>query len=97
MGLEADFDVALSFAGEDRAYVDRVANLLRDRGVKVFYDRFEEADLWGKNLYDYLSELYQRRARFTVMFISRAYGAKRWTDHESAAAQLHRFQAVLVD
>lgn len=87
-----DFDIALSFAGEDRAYVDRVANLLRDRGVKVFYDLFGEAELWGKDLYVHLTDLYQKRARFTVMFISAAYGAKLWTNHERKAAPARAFQ-----
>lgn len=87
-----DFDIALSFAGEDRAYVDAVAHALRDSGVKVFYDLFEEVDLWGKDLYAHLSELYQKRARFTVMFISAAYSSKLWTNHERRAAQARAFQ-----
>lgn len=87
-----DFDVALSFAGEDRAYVDSVARALRDRGIKVFYDLFEEADLWGKDLYVHLTEVYQKRARFTIMFISKAYGDKLWTNHERRAAQARAFQ-----
>ena len=87
-----DFDVALTFAGEDRVYVDRVANLLRAEGVKVFYDMFEQADLWGQDLYVYLSELYQRRARFTVMFISKHYAEKQWANHERKAAQARAFQ-----
>lgn len=92
MGKDTDFDIALSFAGEDRAYVDAVAHTLRDRGVKVFYDLFEEADLWGKDLYAHLSEIYQKRARFTVMFISEAYNRKLWTNHERRAAQAKAFQ-----
>lgn len=87
-----DFDVALSFAGEDRTYVDDVASILRDQGIKVFYDLFEEADLWGKDLYVHLAEVYQRRAHFTVMFISQAYGTKLWTNHERRAAQARAFQ-----
>jgi hypothetical protein len=86
-----DFDIALSFAGEDRAYVDAVAHALRDKGVKVFYDLFEEVNLWGKDLYVHLSEVYQRRARFTVMFISAAYARKLWTNHERRAAQARAF------
>lgn len=43
-----DYDIALSFAGEDREYVDIVANTLHQLGVKVFYDKYEEADLWGR-------------------------------------------------
>jgi len=50
MNRDVEFEIALSFAGENRTYVDQVANLLRDSGVKVFYDLFEEASPWGKNL-----------------------------------------------
>ncbi|RXH06551.1 toll/interleukin-1 receptor domain-containing protein [Bradyrhizobium vignae] len=92
MSENRDYDIALSFAGEDRDYVDRVANLLKDRGVKVFYDLFEEADLWGKDLYVHLSEVYHKRARFTVMFISEAYAKKLWTNHERKSAQARAFQ-----
>jgi hypothetical protein len=81
------YDVALSFAGEDRHYVDQVAELLRQADVRVFYDRFEEADLWGKNLYDHLSDVYRNKARYTVMFISKHYAAKAWTNLERQNAQ----------
>jgi hypothetical protein len=81
------YDVALSFAGEDRPYVELVAEQLRSRGTSVFYDRDEEAHLWGKNLYEYLSDLYQHRARFVLMFVSRHYAGKRWPNHERKAAQ----------
>lgn len=86
------YDIALSFAGEERVYVDRVANILRERGVSVFYDLFEEADLWGKDLYAHLVDVYQNRAKFTVMFISKAYASKLWTNHERRAAQARAFQ-----
>jgi hypothetical protein len=57
----------------------------------VFYDKLEEADLWGKNLYTNLSNVYRKRARFTVMFISRWYAQKRWTNFEREAAQARAF------
>lgn len=41
MSRSPEFDIALSFAGEDRGYVDQVAHILRDRGIKVLYDLFE--------------------------------------------------------
>lgn len=72
------FDVSRSFAGEDEPYVSSVAYLLRDRGVTVFYHRFEEANLWGRNLYDVLSDVYHKQARFTVMSISKHFAAKAW-------------------
>jgi hypothetical protein len=92
MDVNRAYDIALSFAGEERDYVDRVANLLKERGVKVFYDLFEEADLWGKDLYVHLSEVYNQRAKFTVMFISKAYAEKLWTNHERKSAQARAFQ-----
>ena len=36
-----DFDVALSYAGEDRAYVQQVAALLQRRDIRVFYDEHQ--------------------------------------------------------
>lgn len=89
---QREFDIALSFAGENREYVDQVANLLRDDGVKVFYDLFEEENLWGKNLYEYLSEIYSEKAVYTIMFISHHYAKKMWTNHERQAMQARAFQ-----
>lgn len=40
MTRNVKFDIALSFAGEDRPYVQEVANILRNRGISVFYDVF---------------------------------------------------------
>ncbi len=85
------YHIALSFAGEDRDYVDKVATHLKAAGVEVFYDRFEEADLWGRDLYAHLSEVYRDRARYTVMFVSEAYGQKLWTNHERKSAQARAF------
>jgi hypothetical protein len=48
---EFDYDLALSFAGEDRPVAESLAGLLRDDGVRVFYDAYEKAALWGKDLY----------------------------------------------
>ena len=81
------YEVALSYAGEDREYVDEVARLLREQGVAVFYDRFEEAELWGKNLVDHFSAIYGERSRFVVIFASEHYARKPWTTLERRAAQ----------
>ena len=81
------YQVALSFAGEDRPYVDRVAQELKRAGVSVFYDRYEEAALWGKNLYDHLRRVYSEESDFAIIFISAAYAAKVWTNHERESAQ----------
>ena len=82
-----DYDVALSFAGEDRAYVEAVADAARDLGVRVFYDLYEEVGLWGKDLYEHLDWVYRKAARFCVLFASSSYAEKVWTTHERCSAQ----------
>lgn len=81
------YEVALSFAGEDRAYVAMVADELKHRGISVFYDDYEKSELWGKNLYEHLIEVYQKTAQFVVIFISKHYREKVWANHERRAAQ----------
>jgi len=92
MTRQVEFDIALSFAGEDRNYVDQVAYILKSKGISVFYDKFEEANLWGKNLYDYLSDVYRNKAFYTIMFISESYNKKLWANHERQAMQSRAFQ-----
>ena len=92
MSNTKEFEIALSFAGEDREYVDQVANLLRSSGVKLFYDLFEEENLWGKNLYDYLTDIYMNKAHYTIMFISKNYAKKVWANHERESMQATAFQ-----
>jgi hypothetical protein len=81
------YDVALSFAGENRTYVEEVAIGLKTVGIEVFYDAFEQATLWGKNLVDHLAEIYQKRSRYVVMFVSEHYAKKAWPQHERQHAQ----------
>jgi len=90
--METKYDVALSFAGEDRYYVKEVAEILRDSGMQVFYDEFEESNLWGKNLYTYLRDVYRDQARYTIMFCSENYSKKLWTNHERESAQERAFK-----
>jgi hypothetical protein len=88
---EFEYDVCLSFAGEDRGYVEQVATFLQSLGVAVFYDRYEQVDLWGKDLYVHLDEIYRKKARYCVVFISEHYGRKLWTSHERRSAQARAF------
>lgn len=79
------YEIVLSFAGEDRDYVERVAAFLKDNEVRCFYDKYEEVTLWGKDLAEHLDKVY-RSARFCVMFISAHYATKVWTSHERRSA-----------
>ncbi len=82
-----EYDIALSFAGEDRAYVEMVAEQLKARDISVFYDGYEEDALWGKDLYVHLADIYRLKSKYTLIFISKHYSEKVWTNHERKAAQ----------
>ncbi len=81
-----DFDVALSFAGEDRDYVRRVARSLHERDVRIFFDEERLVDMWGEDLGDFLDEVYRKRSRYALVFISRHYVEKAWPSHERKSA-----------
>ena len=89
---ERQYDVALSFAGEDRHHAKRLAELLDACGYSVFYDDFERAQLWGKDLYVDLSSVYRNLARYCVVFMSKHYAQKPWTNHERRSAQARAFE-----
>ncbi len=86
-----EYDVTFSFAEEDRAFVDKVAERLKRKKIKIFYDKDALIDTWGKNMYSHLDDIYRNKARFCVMFISRHYKEKRWTQHERDSAQTRAF------
>jgi hypothetical protein len=89
---EFEYDVALSFAGEDRTIANKFADLLKSKGIKIFYDEYEAADMWGKDLIDHLVNIYSRKARYCVMFISQYYPLKKWTKVKRMAAQERAFR-----
>lgn len=89
--LNVDYDVALSFAGEERAYVEDTAKILIRSGIKVFYDKYEDVALWGKDLYQHLDNIYQNKAKYVIIFISKNYADKLWTSHELKSAQARAF------
>ena len=86
MNENAEYEVALSFAGEQRPYVEEVARFLQSRGIGVFYDEFESVSLWGRDLVEELQDVYENRSKCVVMFVSKEYVSKSWPNHERRAS-----------
>ena len=82
-----NFDVAISFAGTEREQAEQLATILKGAGISVFYDDFFPEFLWGKNLVDTFDEIFRKRARYCVIFISKEYKERLWTNHERQSAQ----------
>ena len=80
--MKYEYDVAISFAREDRGYVLELVNQLTAKGINVFYSEWKTSRLWGENLYTYLEKIYRDRAMFCVTVLSHAYKEKIWTSHE---------------
>ena len=73
-----EYDIGLSFAGEQREYVDRVAEELDYRGIRVYYDAYDLANLWGRNLGEYFEEVFHDKCRYCIVFASKEYATKMW-------------------
>lgn len=77
-----EFDLAVSFAGEDREFVEEIVNQIKAAGLRVFYDSDYASEMWGEELPEYLDEIYRIKSRYAVIFISKLYAAKMWTNYE---------------
>src|SRR6185369_12951340 len=74
------YDVAVSFAGDVRSKVEEFVQALKDRGLSVFYDFDQQAQLWGKDLRVKLTDVYANDALYMVIFLSKAYQERDWND-----------------
>ena len=75
-GQSKTYDLAVSFAGEDRDYVEQTVGACGDLGLRVFYDRDMGNEWWGKNFIREQRKVYGSQARYFVPFISTEYLCK---------------------
>jgi hypothetical protein len=76
------WDVAISFAGEDRNVAKNFRDICKNKGIEVFYDFDQQSILWGKDLSKVLTDVYRNEALFMVILISENYPEKDWTNFE---------------
>lgn len=77
------YDVALSFAGEDREFADHLRNYLEEHDLSVFYDKSEESKIMANDVEAVLGPKYSTESRFVVAILGEKYGLKKWTLFES--------------
>ena len=78
--MDFKYEVALSYASEQRDYVVKVAEYIRKCGISVFYDEFKKVELSGGFLPSSLEVF--RNSKCCVIFISNDYKIKKWPAHE---------------
>ena len=81
------FRVALSFPGEYRARVERIAEALAAKlgRDKVLYDTWHRAEFARPNLDIYLPKLYRDESDLIVIILCKEYDEKEWCGLESRA------------
>ncbi len=81
------WDVAISFAGENRGEADELAKAMVTRGVRVFYDEFYKGEMWGRKLTGYFRPVYGPGTKYVIVLISRHYPIKDWANFEFSIAK----------
>ncbi len=80
--MQIEYDLALSFAGEERTIAKQIAETMLCKNYKVYYDDFEPEKTFGENLTVVLGEIYGEKSKFCLIVISKSYVEKSWTYHE---------------
>lgn len=88
-----EFDVAISFAGADRAVAQEINTVLRRAGYRVFYDQEQQHHMLGEDLAVYLQEMFLRRSRYAIVVVSSNFLQSRWTGNLEWPAVLARMQS----
>ena len=70
---EKKYNVAVSYASEQRSYVERFVKRLHSLKLQVYYDRDEQAQMVGKILDQELHKIYIQQSRHCVLFLSNEY------------------------
>lgn len=78
------YDIALSFAGEERSVADKFFKKLSLEEVSVFYDKNEQSRILAEDVEEYLGPIYRSEARFIIVLLSKNYPPKVWTRFESS-------------
>jgi hypothetical protein len=81
--VEEAYDFALSFAGEDRAFAQKLYDQLSDFELSVFYDQAQQHQILAEDIEEFLGPIYGSGATYVIAVLGREYGKKRWTIFES--------------
>jgi hypothetical protein len=88
MNSDQIYDIAVSFAGEQRDYVAQTVTACKALGLRVFYDKDKNNDWWGNSFIRDQRVVYSSRTRYFVPFISAEYLSKPIPMDEFSAAMM---------
>jgi len=81
------FDIAISFAGENRALAEYIAMWLRIFDFEVFYDELYEANYLGSSWTTRFTEIFNKESRFILCILDKYHSDKIWPTFERECFQ----------
>jgi hypothetical protein len=84
-----EYEIALSFASEDKDFAEEVANALRAKNINVLSEEYQTDQLGRSNFVTHIAELCRTKAHYCVMLISQFHPLKKWTETERNSVQQH--------
>ena len=82
LNREYAYDIALSFAGENRELARHIANQLGHLDVRVFFDEHFETNFLGKTWSNQFKEIFGETSRFVVCLLDAHHKNKLWPTFE---------------
>lgn len=87
-----DFDVAISFLADDEGIAIRLADVLRERGMKVFVYSEQQKELALKDGIEEFTSIFRERSRVCVVLYRQGWGETKWTRIEENAIKDRAFE-----
>ena len=83
----SNWQLAVSFAGKDRDYVVSIVNEIKKAlpQENIFYDFDYSEELSGKELFEYLRDIYANKSKYVMCFFSKNYAQSYWAAVETSA------------
>jgi hypothetical protein len=89
---EYRYDVAISFARDQRDYAREVQHELFIKGIRCFFDEIQQVQLWGQDLVERFDEVFRKDAQFCVACVSSEWVERVWPAHERRSALARAIQ-----
>jgi hypothetical protein len=76
------FDIAISFAGENRELAEEIAHTLRFLDYEVFYDKLYEANYLGSSWSKEFERIFSHDSKYIICLLDHNHQAKIWPTFE---------------
>ncbi len=92
---EEFYDLGISYASEQEAYVRRVVKILEAEQIKLFFAPNAEEMYKARDMYVEFYKIFRYQCRLVACFLSEEYRKKEYTMHEFQAALLRGEDCII--